>query len=359
MLLNYCFYVSIFWILMISSCRSIPQKVGFSDLHNSAISRLFNQKNEAGLEDTTFTVSRLGIRKAGGQLFVFSLGVNRFDMQNPKTVDISEVLQFLHNFRNYTAQNYPNLVFAENKTHLRKILQQGKTAYVFGLEGTYLLENKIHYLDSLYTVGVRKITFGHRFHNQFISKPESRNNSTSIKGFPELLDDYSVISDEGRKLLEKMIEKQMIIGVSHLGKTAFQEILDFNQGRTKIVAGHSNVKKICSSTRNLIDNQIRQIAENKGLIGICLHQPMVWNTKEKADLQKVIRHVRHICNLVGAKFVTFGTDFEGRISPVKGAEKLNANFVQNLVLEMQKQGFSHREIRQILSQNMIHFFLNL
>jgi len=357
MSLKYCFYVLIFWTLMISSCCSIPQKIGFSDLHNSTISRLFNQKNEVGLEDTTFTVSRLGIRDAGGQLFVFSLGISRFDMQNPETPDISDALQFLQNFRNYTTQNYPNLVFAENKTHLRQILRQGKTAYIFGLEGTHLLENKVHYLDSLYAVGVRKITFGHRFHNQFISKPENRSKS-NIKGFPELLNEHSVVSDEGKKLLEKMIEKQMIIGVSHLGKTAFQEILDFNQGRTKIVAGHSNAKEICSSARNLTDNQIRQIAKNKGLIGICLHQPMVWKSKEKSDLQKVVKHIRHIRDLVGVEFIAFGTDFEGRIHPVKGAEKLNADFVQNLVLEMQKQGFSRQEIHQILSQNMIRFFLN-
>lgn len=188
----------------------------------------------------------------GGQFLIFSLGITRFDMQNPETPTIQEAIQFLRDFRNYASENYADLVFAETPQQARKIIRKGKTAFVFGLEGTHLLENQIHYVDSLYEVGVRKITFGHRFHNQFISKPENRHKK-EVQGFPDALNEESVISDEGKKLLERLIDKKMTIGVSHLGQVAFDEILTLNQGCIKIVAGHSNARAVCDVPRNLTD----------------------------------------------------------------------------------------------------------
>ncbi len=346
-------------MLMLESCRSdwviLPQKIHFSDIHNSVISRMFVQDDTAGLERENYAVSRKKIREVGGQFLVLSLGINRFDMQNPETPTIQEAIQFLRDFRKYVAENYSDLVFAATPQDARKIIRTGKTAFVFGLEGTHLLENQIHYIDSLHQVGVRKITFGHRFHNQFVSKPENRHKK-NVNGFPDILNEQSVISDEGKKLLEKMIQKQMTIGISHLGQTAFDEILALNQGRTKIVAGHSNARSVCATPRNLTDMQLQKIAKNQGLIGVCLHQPMVSKDKQKSDLQQVVTHILHIRHLVGAKYIAFGTDYEGRITPVVGAEKLHLEMLQKLHLEMQQHGLSRREIQGILSANAVDFF---
>lgn len=83
---------------------------------------------------------------------------------------------------------------------------------------------------------------------------------------------------------------------------------------------------------------------------------MLSKNKQKSDLQQIAKHISHIRDLVGAKYVALGTDYEGRITPATGVEKLNQKMLENLALEMQKYGLSKREIRWILSENVVRFF---
>lgn len=316
---------------------------GFADLHNSALYRLFAHNDVKGLENNKFAVNLHAMRQLNTKVMVFSMGIPRFSMQHPDTVSIAQVLAFMKKISIQIEQHYPQFQLIDKG----KKEVHNKIRWMFALEGTHLLNGELHWVDSLYKVGVRMIGVGHWFHNHFLVNP---NDVVYKNKVPEMINDYTMLSPKGKQLLERMIAKKIWIDVSHLRKRVFEQVVALNQGRTKLMASHSNAYKVCPVARNLTDAQIKAIAATGGLIGVCLHSPLIAREPTQASIAKLTDHIVYLIKKAGYKHVAIGSDFEGLIRPPKDLNKLVK--VRRLAAEMRKRGLSKTVIEAVMWQNV-------
>lgn len=314
---------------------------GFSDLHNSVLYRMFVQEDFTGLDNPDFPVHLKGLSSVSTRFVVFSIGIPRFSMQSREEVSLQQVIAFLRNFRAYTEQQSPELVYVDSEALLQEAHRQEKIAYTFSLEGSWLLQGEIHWLDSLYAAGVRILQPGHRFDNAFFDSPEG--------GGPVLLGDSSRFSATGWELLDRANRLGMILDLSHLPPQAFRQVVESNSGHSRLIVSHANAHAICPTSRNLTDAQIRAIAQTDGLIGVCLHQPLLNADPKVAGMEAVTDHIEYLVKVAGPDHVCLGTDLEGNIRPAQGLEKIEN--MAKIRKELLKRGMAPGTVEKVMWQN--------
>ena len=177
--------------------------------------------------------------------------------------------------------------------------------YIYGIEGLDYLE-KLEDLDEIYDLGVRSTNIVWNNDNKFGGGAKGDKN----RGLTEL----------GKELVKKLVDKKIAIDLSHANEKTFYDIIKLckelreNGKRPIVFASHSNVKNICNHIRNLSDDQIIKIKELDGVIGIVVVKPFCVNennfTKEKIKYQKAyVEHIKYIKKLFGsANNIAVSTD---------------------------------------------------
>lgn len=293
------------------------QGIAYSDLHHSALYSLYYAEDWSSLGDTTAAFNIPELEALQGGLIFLSLGFPEYDTrkgQRPRTIE--GVLQFFREFKAYCKANYPQITFVQDKNSLQEALSNGKIACALAMEGTDLLEDNINYLDSLHTEGLSMLGLGHWFANDFMLAKDS---IAQKKGIARI-NAQTRWSPQGKVLIEKLIEHGILIDVSHLGQRLFRELVAQTRGRSKLIASHANAYAICRHTRNLKPWQIREILRSGGLIGICLHQPILHHTAP-ADQRYVLEHIHYFYKKYGSQNFAIGSDWLGNTRPPAELER--------------------------------------
>lgn len=167
--------------------------------------------------------------------------------------------------------------------------------YIYGIEGLDYLE-KIEDINQIYDLGVRCVNIVWNNDNKFAG---------GVKG-----DKARGLTDLGKELVKKLVDKKIAIDLSHSNEKTFYDIVELCDklktiGKNPIVfASHSNVKEICNHQRNLSDDQIKKIKELDGIIGIvgvksfCIAEKNFDNNKEKYQ-KEYIKHIKYIRRILG------------------------------------------------------------
>lgn len=158
------------------------------------------------------------------------------------------------------------------------------------------------------------------------------------------------LTELGKKYVKKLEQKNILIDVSHMSEKSFYDCL--KNTSKPIIASHSCSKTICQHKRNLDDEQIKQIAKRKGVIGICFCKPFLTNGK-KATVKDIIKHINYIANLVGVDYIALGSDFDGVEENNKLEDIRSVKDMKIIISELQKEGYNKEQIDKITSQNFL------
>jgi membrane dipeptidase len=157
------------------------------------------------------------------------------------------------------------------------------------------------------------------------------------------------LTNFGVEVVKEMNNCGIIVDVSHLSEKGFWDVLEVS--RHPIIASHSNSKTICDHKRNLTDEQIRALAKNGGVMGMNYAPNFVTEDGADADIAAVLRHVEHICALVGDDHVGLGSDYDGIGATPRGLEDVTcAPAVTEALL---RAGYSEETVGKILGQNFL------
>lgn len=179
---------------------------------------------------------------------------------------------------------------------VHKIIEENKLIpegidYVYGIEGLDYLE-EIDDVEYLYKMGVRSTNIVWNNENKFGGGVKSSKTS----GLTKL----------GQKLVEKLVEYGITIDLSHSNEKTFFDITDYlehlrGKGKTiRVIASHSNAKKICDVPRNLTDEQLLTIKKLGGIVGVvgikrfCKHSNIA-----EVTTNDYLKHIEYISNLFG------------------------------------------------------------
>ena len=168
------------------------------------------------------------------------------------------------------------------------------------------------------------------------------------------------LTEEGLRLVRELDANGMIYDASHLAEESFWQLLDVT-GRP-VIASHSNCRKIVPTDRQLSDDMIRAVAARGGVIGINFFDKFLLPPdeygKRRATLADVVRHVQHVCDLVGnTASVGIGTDMDGGL----GREQIPVEIETSADLPrvadaLSGAGFDDQDVARVMGTNWLHFF---
>lgn len=172
------------------------------------------------------------------------------------------------------------------------------------------------------------------------------------------------LGTRGRELLGEMERLGIILDVSHLCDESFRDALDHFSGA--IWASHSNCRSLVPDGRQFSDDQIREVVQRGGVIGVAFDAWMLvpgWvrgeSTPERArvTLETVADHVDHICQLAGtARHCGIGSDLDGAF----GREQCPSDVhtiadLARLPTVLAARGYSEEDVAQIAHGNFVRF----
>ena len=129
----------------------------------------------------------------------------------------------------------------EDMSDLDRILKEGKWAFIRSIESGAALGGKLENVDHFAKLNFKMMTLTWNGINELGSGSQSEMGLT----------------DFGKAAVRRMEEVGMIVDCSHLNDAGFEDLL--NCSTKPFVASHSNLRSLCSHSRNLRDDQFKEI----------------------------------------------------------------------------------------------------
>lgn len=149
----------------------------------------------------------------------------------------------------------------------------------------------------------------------------------------------------GRETVRRMRDRRIAVDVSHLNEAGFYDLLD---GTVPPMASHSCARALCDHTRNLTDDQLRQLFQAGGFVGVNFYNTFL-SEDHVADVDRVIDHMAHMCELGGENHIGFGSDFDGIDEWPDGLR--NAGDIPNLIEGLRRRRFGEQLVEKIAGLN--------
>lgn len=149
----------------------------------------------------------------------------------------------------------------------------------------------------------------------------------------------------GREVVTRMRERRIAVDVSHLNEAGFYDLLD---GSIPPMASHSCARALCDHTRNLTDDQLRQLFRAGGFVGVNFYNTFL-HKDHIASVDTVIDHMAYMCDLGGEEHIGFGSDFDGIDEWPDGLR--NAGDIPNLIEGLRRRGFGETLVEKIAGLN--------
>jgi membrane dipeptidase len=263
---------------------------------------------------------------------------------------------------------------------LEAISQQGKKAVYIGIENGYPVGKDLSLVSRFYDLGARYITLCHTRNNDICDSSTDRDG-------PE----HGGISDFGREVVREMNRLGIMIDVSHMSDEAFDDVVEVS--KAPVIASHSNARVVCDNPRNLSDEMLLKLADNGGVIQLCLvsdyvtempayperdsARKVLWakydnwsemddsaklaleqeyydlNRKYPPNLANVSQfcdHIDHVVDLVGIDHVGFGSDYDGGAAL---EDCFDVTELPNITHELLIRGYSRSDLQKFWSGNLL------
>lgn len=288
------------------------------------------------------------------------------------------VLRTIHVIQDSLRQ-HPDLAnLAASPEDAYRLAKAGKRAIFMGIENGYAIGNDLSMIQKYYDLGVRYMTLCHTNNNDIC---DSSTDSVEHHG----------LSEFGKQVVAEMNRVGLMIDVSHISDQAVRDVLQLSCA--PVIASHSCARAICDHPRNLSDELLVKLAQNGGVIQMCIMSAYVkpeapnpqrdsafaqlrekyrfWDQMSTAEQQAlrqqrraldkqfpqelatvadVVDHIDHIVKIAGIDHVGIGTDFDGG-GGVTGC--FDVSEMGNITLELVRRGYSEKQIQKIWGGNLM------
>jgi microsomal dipeptidase-like Zn-dependent dipeptidase len=203
-------------------------------------------------------------------------------------------------------------------------------AGILGAEGGHVLEGKLDNLDRLYDAGFRLLGLTHFFDNEL---------GGSLHG-----EDDAGLTPFGRQVVEKMVQKHMVIDLAHASEQMAREVLAMPG--TRPIVSHGGIHAVCPVKRNFPDPIMQAVAAKGGLVGVGYWAEATCDATPAGVAKNIVAGVQ----LLGEDHVALGSDFDGAVTTDFDSSELAA-LTQALI----DAGLSDATIAKVMGGNMARY----
>lgn len=351
------------------------------DTHNDVTTPMTNDDYDlSGTPPTPYRTSIERMKKGGLTAEFFSLYVKPWYVEHGGAA--RRTLDMIDSVYRAVERHPRDLMLATSVADIRRAKQQGKIAALLGIEGGHAIEDSLPTLREFYRLGVRYMTL-------------TWNNTNNWADAGRGQKKHHGLSDFGKEVVREMNRLGMMIDVSHVSDETMSDALDVS--KAPIIASHSSARALSNVPRNIPDDLLRRIAKNGGVVQVNFYsvfvdektvtpqsnerearlktQQAAIDEKYKDDperraeesdkleasnplpplpISKLIDHIDHIVKVAGIDHVGIGADFDGANDMPEGAQ--DVSMLPNITYELLKRGYSERDIRKILGENLLRAF---
>lgn len=194
------------------------------------------------------------------------------------------------------AEHPERLLSVRDGADIDEAKRSGRLGLIYGFQDATPLGEDLDRVEMFHQLGVRvfQLTYNRR----------------NLVGDGCLESGNAGLSRFGHSLVEHLNTRRALIDVSHAGERTTLEAIAAS--KVPIAISHTGCAALAANPRNKTDNELKNLADKGGVVGIYLMpflrsqgQPMA------ADL---IRHIEHAVDICGEDHVGIGSD--GVISPI-------------------------------------------
>ena len=215
--------------------------------------------------------------------------------------------------------------------------KEGEHSFMLSVEGGELFEESAEQVQYWYDRGVRMVAIV--WNNENALAHPAKGGSTEG------------LTPHGRRMVLEMQRLHMAVDTSHLNEAGFWDL--FRMGNVPPMASHSCCRALCDHVRNLTDAQIREMVRSGSYLGMNFY-PSFLSESGEADLDTVVRHMQHVCDLGGEHILGFGSDFDGIETTPKGLT--GAQDFPALLEKLAQAGFTQEMIQGFAGINLKNYF---
>lgn len=304
------------------------------DLHCDALLKLYEDRTRSFKNSLDLEVNAERIREGQVKLQFFAIFI---EPDTPSDIMFDAALQQIDLFHTEVLSQSDDFVKITS-WHQLKDLAPHQTGAVLTLEGADAFGNDFSKWRILKELGVMSLGVTWNQANLCCDGiGESRGGG---------------LTDFGKEIVAFNNRHGLLTDVSHISLAGFNDVLDLADFP---IATHSNAFSLCSHRRNLRDDQLDRLIENRALIGVVFNPPFI-EVQEDATIPALIRHIDYICERGGSKMIAFGSDFDGIASYVKNLG--HAGVYQNLITELLKS-YSQDEVEGFAWKNAHRFLTSI
>ena len=235
------------------------------------------------------------------------------------------------------------LTICTTTAQIRSAMAAGTIAAILHFEGAEAIDPSLDALHSFHAAGLRSL-------GPVWSRPTIFGHGVPFR-FPSTGDTGPGLTDAGKRLVRDCNALGIMLDLSHLNEAGFNDVAALSDA--PLVATHSNAHAICPSSRNLTDQQLGQISDSGGMVGLnfatCFLRP---DGRESPDmtLEPMLRHLDHLIGALGEDHVGFGSDFDGATMP---KEIKDVGGLPVLLAALKAHGYSDALLHKLAHQNWL------
>ena len=241
----------------------------------------------------------------------------------------------------------------ENPGEVRQITRSGDVArldddtrigLVLAIEGAEPWEASDDLADDFWELGVRMAGLTWNYRNAFADGVADPANGG--------------LSARGRRLVERLVGRGVILDLAHASAQTFQDVLDLS-GDAPVLVSHAACRSLCETPRNLSDAQMEAIAARGGVLGM-MALPFVVDPDDPS-IERFVDHVDHAVSVMGVERVVLGGDFFAQIARAEGSEVHALDGLAGpedypaLIDALRRRGYDGGSLEAILGGNLVRF----
>ena len=233
-------------------------------------------------------------------------------------------------------KNAAAMELAKSPEALEAARAAGKLAVFVGMEGAHMYGGDVSAVEWFFERGVVYTTLAHFFANELVSSSNER--VPTIDG----------LTSFGREVIRELNRLGGLVDLAHVHEASWFAALDASTA--PVFVSHGAARALRDHHRNLTDEQLRRIAERRGVVGVIFFLWFLsWNLF--ANVATVVDHIEHIASVAGIDHVALGSDWDGFVWMPRGLPDVAA--LPRLTAEMLRRGFKEADAKKVLGENFL------